>query len=143
RKHQPTRAADQQLLSLPDQGDAMRRPSTIALGFACLALLAGGNRVDAQFNIGLYKDGQLIDTFGGPAANGTNAAPKMLGGRIPGTLSSRAAVAPAISPETQARNQVFAESARLSIQIQEVVREMRGPPGHSAKPKQHRDQLAA
>jgi transglutaminase-like putative cysteine protease len=104
--------------------------------FFSLVLLA--TSASAQFAIGLYKDGQLIDTFGPPGI--ANAAERMISTTVPGNA---AAVAPAISAKAQARNQVFADSALLAVQIQELIGSLytRGADRGLRLSKREQDQL--
>src|ERR1035441_4289332 len=51
----------------------------------------------------------------------------MLPARIAGKAVPQTAVAPAVSATTQTRNQVFADSAKLGIQIEEILHQMRNP----------------
>jgi hypothetical protein len=84
-----------------------------------VALLTWSGVTHAQFNVGLYKDGQLVDTFT-PVAPLTNAAGQFRAA-APGAPPSPTSVAPAVSEETQQRNQLFAESARIGEAIREAV----------------------
>lgn len=104
----------------------MRKPRAIALAIACLICFDWCRPAQAQLGIGLYKDGQLIDSFGGVAL-ASNAAPKMLSAKVAGTAIPQSAIAPSVSADAQAGNQVFADATSLGIQIQQLLRQMREP----------------
>jgi transglutaminase-like putative cysteine protease len=114
------------LLEPPHVGCYSRKWLFVVLALLSLFHFVAPSSLYAQFGIGLYKNGQLIDTFG-PAATATNAAQKLLSAKIAGSAIPQSAVAPVISADTQARNQIFTDSALLGVQIRDALRQMQNP----------------
>ncbi|HEY0548111.1 MAG TPA: transglutaminase-like domain-containing protein, partial [Verrucomicrobiae bacterium] len=109
----------------------MRSSRPIISRIAGLVMLAWAGSAHAQFGIGLYKDGRLIDTLGAAGFSG-GTAPIVAAGKS----GAAAAVAPAVSAETQTRNQLFADSTMLGIRIQQALREMQNDSLANNKEKQ-------
>ena len=89
-----------------------------------LLLLLAAPSLHAQFRMGLYKDGQLIDTLRTVAQPLQTPAQQLSGTKLGPAAAAQNLAAPVISAETQARNQAFADSANAAIRIQEALRHM-------------------
>ncbi len=98
-----------------------RTPIGSRLALVSFLMLGMAGSTQAQFDIGLYKDGQLIDVF-------TNSVPAEAARQstAAGIAASAAppALAPALLPDTQRRNEVLARFSQVGLQIQDVLRQM-------------------
>ena len=113
----------------------MRKSRFIIAGVASLVWLNFAGIADAQYNVGLYKNGQLINTLGSIPIQ-TNAPSKALSAKVGRSSVPLTAVAPLISADAQARNQVFADSAMLGIQIRDTLRQIQNPALEAYTPQQ-------
>ncbi|MCB9913176.1 MAG: transglutaminase domain-containing protein [Planctomycetes bacterium] len=93
------------------------RPFSVVLGAFLVCAISGP--VSAQISVGLYKDGQLIETLTEDVLS--DVAPRQLHSLADDAPTPLHGTAPAVSAETRARNVIFAEAARLGAQIQETL----------------------
>jgi len=92
-------------------------------GVLAVALLMGlgadGARGAAEDGLGLYRDGQLVEMLGDFPLLESPASTQQLHGP-----ANVAAMAPAVSPETQLRNALFRRAAEPAAEIHERLRKL-------------------
>ncbi len=93
-------------------------PGVLAVALL-MGLGAGVARGAAEDGLGLYRDGQLVEMLGDFPRFERTASTQQLHGP-----ANAAAMAPAVSPETQLRNALFRRAADPAAEIQERLRKL-------------------
>jgi len=94
-------------------------PGVLAVALL-MGLGAGGARGAAEEGLGLYRDGQLVEMLGDAQLFESTTGTQQLNGP-----ANAAAMAPAVSPETQLRNALFRRAAEPAAEIHEQLRKLK------------------